>query len=173
MVVLVKAMKNPRSALCKTSIMASSDIFTAYGDQIMILESSSSNAFDPLVCSYSFLFLSSFCFFFLFFDELCQGSVWNLFSKQLLQLLLKASQDKKFVCEEADKTLNAMVVSMTPLLLLHKLRAYVSHSNPRIRAKAAVFMSTCASKMVISVFYEYEKKLPTLETNATYMFCIL
>ncbi|KAG5240894.1 TOG array regulator of axonemal microtubules protein [Salix suchowensis] len=74
--VVVKAMKNPRSALCKTSIMASSDIF------------------------------------------------------KLLQLLLKASQDKRFVCEEADRALNAMVKSMTPLPLLNKLRPYVSHSNP-------------------------------------------
>ncbi|KAK4783556.1 hypothetical protein SAY86_007930 [Trapa natans] len=44
---------------------------------------------------------------------------------QLLQLLLKASQDKKFVCEEADRALNSMVASLTPLPLLHKLRAYV------------------------------------------------
>lgn len=68
---------------------------------------------------------------------------------QLLQLLLKASQDKKFVCEEAEKALKAMVGSMAPLSLLHKLQAYVSHANLRIRAKAAISMSHCASKMVI------------------------
>lgn len=67
---------------------------------------------------------------------------------QLLQLLLKASQDKKFVCEEADRALNSMVASLTPLPLLHKLRAYVKHSNLRVRAKAAVSISTCVSKMV-------------------------
>lgn len=50
MLVLVKAMKNPRSALCKTSIMASSDIFNAFGDKL--LESSTSEPFDHLVCSY-------------------------------------------------------------------------------------------------------------------------
>ena len=50
MLVLVKAMKNPRSALCKTSIMASSDIFSAFGDKL--LESPVSEAFDPLVCYY-------------------------------------------------------------------------------------------------------------------------
>ncbi|KAJ6319065.1 hypothetical protein OIU76_014412 [Salix suchowensis] len=33
--VVVKAMKNPRSALCKTSIMASSDIFKVFGDQLL------------------------------------------------------------------------------------------------------------------------------------------
>lgn len=67
---------------------------------------------------------------------------------QLLQLLMKASQDKKFVCEEADRVLKTMVESMTPLPLLHKLRAYVSHTNPRIRAKAAISVSHCLSKMV-------------------------
>jgi hypothetical protein len=68
---------------------------------------------------------------------------------QLLQLLLKASQDKRFVCEEADKALSAMVGSMNPLHLLNKLRAYASHANPRIRAKAVISISNCVSKMVI------------------------
>jgi hypothetical protein len=68
--------------------------------------------------------------------------------QQLLQLLLKASQDKKFVCEEAEKALGSMVGSMTPLPLLQKLRVSVSHTNLRIRAKAAVSLSKCVSKMV-------------------------
>lgn len=67
---------------------------------------------------------------------------------QLLQLLLKASQDKRFVCEEADRALGSMVGSMTPLPLLQKLRAYVSHANLRVRAKAAISLSKCVSKMV-------------------------
>lgn len=45
--VLVKSMKNPRSALCKTAIMASSDIFKAYGDKL--LDSVKSDAFDQMV----------------------------------------------------------------------------------------------------------------------------
>ncbi|KAL8142823.1 hypothetical protein V2J09_015855 [Rumex salicifolius] len=109
--VLVKAMKNPRSTLCKTSIMASSDVFCHYGNKF--LELNDSGAFDQL----------------------------------LPQLLLKASQDKRFVCEEADKTLTAMVESVPPLPLLHKLKAYVSHNNLRIRAKAAISISNCVSKM--------------------------
>ncbi|XP_075655658.1 uncharacterized protein LOC142625819 [Castanea sativa] len=117
--VLVKAMKNPRSALCKTSIMASSDIFHAYGDKF--LDSFPSDAFDQL----------------------------------LLQLLLKASQDKRFVCEEADKALNAMVGSMTPLPLLNKLRVYVSHANFRVRAKAAISISNCVSKMGLEGMKEF------------------
>lgn len=111
MVVVVKAMKNPRSALCKTSIMAASDIFSAFGDKLL---DSTSDALDNLV----------------------------------LQLLMKASQDKKFVCEEADRALNTMVESITPLPLLQKLKTYVKHTNPRIRAKAAISISICVTKMV-------------------------
>ncbi|KAL1543073.1 TOG array regulator of axonemal microtubules protein 1 [Salvia divinorum] len=33
--VMVKAIKNPRSALCKTSIMAASDIFNAFGETLL------------------------------------------------------------------------------------------------------------------------------------------
>lgn len=67
---------------------------------------------------------------------------------------MKASQDKKFVCEEADKALTTMVNSVAPLLLLRKLKAYVRHSNPRVRAKAAVSTSNCVSKMVFCIIFE-------------------
>lgn len=67
---------------------------------------------------------------------------------QLLQLLLKASQDKRFVCEEAEKAIRAMAASMPPLPLLKKLKAYVHHANLRVRAKAAVAISHCAARMV-------------------------
>ncbi|KAL2530590.1 ARM repeat superfamily protein [Forsythia ovata] len=116
MLVIVKAIKNPRSALCKTSIMASSDIFQAFGEKLL-----DSGSFDHL----------------------------------LLQLLLKASQDKKFVCEEADRALKAMVEFITPLALLDKLRSYVSHSNLRVRAKAATFISNCVSKMDLDGMEEF------------------
>ncbi|CAI0467445.1 unnamed protein product [Linum tenue] len=118
MSVVVKSMKNPRSALIKTSIMASSDIFSAYGDKLL---DSTTDAFDSL----------------------------------LLQLLLKASQDKKFVCEEADRALGAMVKSMTPLPLLQKLKGYGSHHNLRVRAKAAVSISTAVSKMGMEEMKEF------------------
>ncbi|QHO50854.1 uncharacterized protein DS421_1g25910 [Arachis hypogaea] len=110
--VVAKTMKNPRSAVCKTCIMAASDVFNAFGDKL--LDPSTSEAFDGM----------------------------------LLQLLLKASQDKRFVCEEADKALGSMVDSMTPLPLFQKLGAYVSHANLRVRAKAAISLSKCVSKMV-------------------------
>ncbi|KAJ8620575.1 hypothetical protein MRB53_029104 [Persea americana] len=119
MLVMVKAMKNPRSALCKTSIMASADIFCAFGH--LLLSLFSSEAFDQL----------------------------------LLQLLLKASQDKKFVCEEANRALQAMTGSFPPLPLLCKLQSYVGHTNPKVRAKAAVSVSNCASKMAIDGMEEF------------------
>lgn len=52
------------------------------------------------------------------------------------------------MCEEADKSLNAMVKSIAPLPLLQKLRGCVDHGNLRVRAKAAVSISNSVSKMV-------------------------
>ncbi|GJV21497.1 putative reverse transcriptase domain-containing protein [Tanacetum coccineum] len=83
LMILVKSMKNPRSALCKTTIMVAVDLFKSYGDKF--LESTTSNDVDQM----------------------------------MLQLLLKASQDKKFVCEEAERMLNTMVVSTASIPLLH------------------------------------------------------
>ncbi|GJN16840.1 hypothetical protein PR202_gb03864 [Eleusine coracana subsp. coracana] len=77
------------------------------------------------------------------------------FDKLLLQLLLKASQDKKFVCEEAEKAMRAMAASMPPLPLLKKLKAYVRHANLRVRAKAAVAIAHCASRMDIEAMKEF------------------
>lgn len=39
---VVKSLKNPRSAVCKTACMTSSDIFKAYGDEMI-------DSLDPLV----------------------------------------------------------------------------------------------------------------------------
>jgi heparan-alpha-glucosaminide N-acetyltransferase len=108
---IVKTMKNPRSAVLKTSVMACTDVFNAFGN---LISSASAEAFDKL----------------------------------LLQLLLKASQDKRFVCEEAEKAMRAMATSMPPLPLLRKLKSYVHHANLRVRAKAAVAMAHCAARMV-------------------------
>ncbi|MCO5614468.1 hypothetical protein L7F22_068751 [Adiantum nelumboides] len=103
---LVKAMKNPRSALCKTAIMASADLFKSYPVNILAM-----------------------------LEEL------------LLQLLLKASQDKKFVCEEAERSLEVMNEQLAPAPLLEQLQPYVTHRNPRIRAKAASCVRRAVSKL--------------------------
>ncbi|XP_039129749.1 uncharacterized protein LOC120265838 [Dioscorea cayenensis subsp. rotundata] len=120
MLVIVKSMKSPRSALCKTSIMASTDIFQSFG---YLLPSISEDA-----CA---------------FDHL------------LLQLLMKASQDKKFVCEEAEKALEAMASFISSLPLIKKLQPCVNHANLRVRAKAAVSISKCVSKMDIETMKEF------------------
>ena len=39
---VVKSLKNPRSAVCKTAIMTSADIFNAYNDHII-------DSLDPMV----------------------------------------------------------------------------------------------------------------------------
>ncbi|XP_047310883.1 uncharacterized protein LOC124914388 [Impatiens glandulifera] len=100
---IVKSLKNPRSAVCKTAVMTSADIFTVYNDQMI-------DELDPM----------------------------------LVQLLLKSSQDKKFVCEAAVRALIAMTTWVTPSLLLPKMQPYLKHKNPRIRAKA----SSCFSRSV-------------------------
>ncbi|PIN00166.1 hypothetical protein CDL12_27334 [Handroanthus impetiginosus] len=97
---VVKSKKNPRSAVCKTAIMASADIFKAYNDHII-------DSLDPL----------------------------------LGQLLLKSSQDKRFVCEAAESELIALTSSISPLLLLPKLQPCIKSRNPRIRAKASMCIS--------------------------------
>ncbi|KAM3335209.1 hypothetical protein ACQJBY_029554 [Aegilops geniculata] len=120
---VVKTMKNPRSAVLKTSVMACTDVFAGFGN---LISSASADAFDKL----------------------------------LLQLLLKASQDKRFVCEEAEKAMRAMATSMPPLPLLRKLKSYVHHANLRVRAKAAVAMAHCAARMDVETMKEFG--LPTL-----------
>lgn len=120
MLVMVKSLKNPRSALCKTAILASNDIFLSIGPRL-ISTFEDSKAFDQL----------------------------------LLQLLLKASQDKRFVCEEAQKALDSMACHTSPLPLLKKLQTYVHHANLRVRAKAAVAISKCLSIMDVEIVKEF------------------
>ncbi|TKY54155.1 hypothetical protein E2542_SST18561 [Spatholobus suberectus] len=48
----------------------------------------------------------------------------DAFGGLLLQVLLKASQDKRYVCEVADRALGSVIDSMTPLPFLQKLRAH-------------------------------------------------
>ncbi|GAB2212604.1 hypothetical protein Droror1_Dr00020580 [Drosera rotundifolia] len=213
--VLVKAMKNPRSVVCKTSIMASSDVFDAYGNKLLQLDGVS-DGFDQLeafeaayedmtsnvprvreaaiteIAKMSIrsveldpspvqltVELRAYCF---KHSDLPNGggaiqqgqqdfaivsallpsipslhlnkpSEDELIHKNrdriaVFQLLLKSSQDKRFVCEEANKALKSMVHVVSPPLLLMKLKTYIGHSNLRVRAKATVCISHCVSKMV-------------------------
>ncbi|KAK1440862.1 hypothetical protein QVD17_06694 [Tagetes erecta] len=103
---LVKSLKNPRSAVCKTGIMTAADIFKAFGDRII-------DFLDPL----------------------------------FVQLLLKSSQDKRFVCNAAEKALVALTTWVSAGLLLPKLQPYLKNRNPRIRAKASMCFSRSVRRL--------------------------
>ncbi|OWM70666.1 hypothetical protein CDL15_Pgr014339 [Punica granatum] len=126
---LVKSLKNPRSAVCKTGIMTSTDIFHAYNDQLI-------DFLDPLVTNLSAVDCRTYLL--LYYDTQPYIGYFFFLSLKLVQLLLKSSQDKKFVCEAAEKALVAMTSSVSPTLLLPKLQPHLKHRNPRIRAKASV-----------------------------------
>lgn len=111
---VVKSLKNPRSAVCKTACMTSSDIFKAYGDEMI-------DSLDPL----------------------------------LVQLLLKSSQDKRFVCEAAEGALISMTSWVSPALLLPKLQPYLKNRNPRIRAKASMCFSRSVPRLDIEGIKAY------------------
>ncbi|KAL7615102.1 hypothetical protein Lser_V15G07745 [Lactuca serriola] len=111
---IVKSLKNPRSAVCKTGIMTSADIFKAFGDQII-------EFLDPL----------------------------------LLQLLLKSSQDKRFVCEAAEKALIALTTFVSAFLLLPKLQPYLKNRNPRVRAKASMCFSRSVPQLGVEEMKAY------------------
>ncbi|KAG9448713.1 hypothetical protein H6P81_008678 [Aristolochia fimbriata] len=114
MPLVVKSLKCPRSAVCKTAIMASADIFKVYSDHII-------DSFDPL----------------------------------LVQLLLKSSQDKLFLCEAAEKALITMTSWVSPNLLLAKLQPYLKHKNPRIRAKASMCFSRSVARLGVEGINDY------------------
>ncbi|KAJ0960410.1 hypothetical protein J5N97_001772 [Dioscorea zingiberensis] len=111
---IVKSLKNPRSAVCKTAIMTSADIFKIYSDMII-------DSVDPL----------------------------------LVQLLLKSSQDKRFVCEAAETALIAMTTWVSPTLLLPKLQPCLKNKNPRIRAKASMCFSRSVPRLGIEGIKSY------------------
>ncbi|CAG7879331.1 unnamed protein product [Brassica rapa] len=111
---VVKSLKNPRSAVCKTACMTSADIFTAYNDHIT-----------------------------------------DLLDSLLTQLLLKSSQDKRFVCEAAEKALTSMTKYVSPTLLLPKLQPCLKNRNPRIRAKASSCFSRSVPRLGVEGIKEY------------------
>eukprot|EP00850_Spirogloea_muscicola_P007392 SM000037S13527 [mRNA] locus=s37:386306:389917:+ [translate_table: standard] len=104
---ILRSMQSPRSVLCKTAIMVTSDLLAAYADEMLV-----------------------------YIDQI------------LPHLLMKASQDKQFVCEEAARTLQSMTTALSPGPLLMKLQHLVQHRNPRVRAKATVAIQQTASKLV-------------------------
>ncbi|CAH2072733.1 unnamed protein product [Thlaspi arvense] len=111
---VVKSLKNPRSAVCKTACMTSADIFSAYNNDIT-----------------------------------------DLLDSLLTQLLLKSSQDKRFVCEAAEKALTSMTKYVSPTLLLPKLQPCLKNRNPRIRAKASLCFARSVPRLGVEGIKEY------------------
>ncbi|KMZ69041.1 ARM repeat superfamily protein [Zostera marina] len=111
---IVKCLKNPRSAVCKTAIMTTDDIFKAYNDSII-------ESLDPL----------------------------------LLQLFLRSSQDKRFVCEVAERALITMTTCINASMLLAKLQFYLKHKNPKIRAKASMCFCRSVPRLGIDGIQAY------------------
>lgn len=103
---ILKSVKSPRSALCKTALMAIGDLFTFLGNNLL-----------PHL------------------DSL------------LLQLLSRASQDKKFVVEEAENALAHMSTALSPRKVLEALEPFIAHRNPKFRAKATTAVLLCASRL--------------------------
>lgn len=97
---IVRGIKSPRSALSKSAIMASRDLFMCLPETM-----------GPHVSC----------------DCVDPGNL-------LTQLLLKAaSLDKKFVVEEAVKSLEQMASSVNPLITSSSLAVFGGHKNPKVR----------------------------------------
>lgn len=64
------------------------------------------------------------------------------------QLLLKAgSNDKQFVVEEVQQSLTAMAKSLSQISIIEKLVPYTQHRSPKIRGKAAVYLTIATQEM--------------------------
>ncbi|GLU11250.1 hypothetical protein SLE2022_280080 [Rubroshorea leprosula] len=99
--------------------------------------------------------------------------VVDLLDPLLVQLLLKSPQYKKFVCEAAERALEAMTTWVSAIVLLSKLQPYLKNGNPRIRAKA----SMCFSRSVLQLLPESREaaQTPLLELETVYKksYCLL
>ena len=149
---IVKSLKSPRSAVCKTAIMTSADVYKVYRDLVI-------DALDPMVLT-NFILLSAVqprkYSLLLCPMQLMKVMLMIIFCFQLVQLLLKSSQDKRFVCEAAETALIAMTTWISPALLLPKLLPYFKNRNPRIRAKTSMCFSRSVARLVSFVFFWFE-----------------
>ena len=68
---------------------------------------------------------------------------------QLSPLLTQASQDNKFVCEEAELTLKKMTDALAPKTILNVLMPLIAaNKHPGVRAKATTSVFNAASRFV-------------------------
>jgi len=119
--------------------MTCADIFKAYGDLMV-------DSIDPLVSIAVHL-----KFILLTIIRSLKTSFCQLLHYQLVQLFLKASQDKRFVCEAAEAALISMTNWISPLLPLPRMQPYLKNKNPRIRAKASVCFRKSVPRLVSEI----------------------
>ena len=123
---VVNAARNLRSALSKTAIMALRDLYLSCSGEELVPLTDIGGSTKPI------------------------GSV-------LAQLLLKAaSNDKKFVIQEAQSTLVTMAEMLPPAAMLAMLiPGYVEHKNPKVRGKAATVAAACVARLQPEEAHEY------------------
>lgn len=126
---VIKSVRSLRSSLCKTAVMATTDLVLSFGDDML---------------------------------PLCDVGGPSAPIKSLLsQLLLKcASNDKKFVIEEAIRALNTLASGTTPAKFLPMLAPYIDHKNLKVRGKAGIVLAATVTRMTPMEAAEYG--LPSL-----------
>lgn len=113
---IIKSARSLRSALSKTAIMASRDLYLSLSSEML---------------PYTDV-----------------GGMAQPLQSLLGQLLLKAaSNDKKFVIEEAQRTLSTMAEQLKPSLFLPLILPYTEHKNPKVRGKAASILAASVTKL--------------------------
>ena len=84
------------------------------------------------------------------------GGATTPMNSALAQLLLKAaSNDKKFVIEEAQRALINMSERLPPLGFFSLLAPYTEHKNPKVRGKAATVVALCFTQFQPAQAYEF------------------
>lgn len=79
------------------------------------------------------------------------GGATKPLGSMLAQLLTKAaSNEKKFVVDEAIKTLETVVDSCSPEPLVTMLIPYTEHKNPKVRGKSCTVLALAVSKLAAS-----------------------
>lgn len=84
----------------------------------------------------------------------------------LAQLLLKAaSNDKKFVIEEAQRTIITMAENLPPVGFLTLLIPYTEHKNPKVRGKTATVVAACVERLSPSDIHAFGFKVMLTTTS--------
>lgn len=93
------------------------------------------------------------------------GGMEKPLTSMLAQMLMKAaSNEKKFVVDEAGKTLECMVSSCSPAPIVAMLLPYVEHKNPKVRGRTCTAIALAAGKLTPASTFDFG--MPKLLTVA-------